>query len=51
MSVNDEKVVYRSLGNLPVAVAENDSWSLSHQERPITPSHGVVGPYKHLRHS
>lgn len=29
MSVSDEKVVYRSLGNLTVAAAENDSWSLS----------------------
>lgn len=48
MGVNDEEVVYQSLGNLPVAAAENDSQSLSNQELPITASHGVLGPYKYL---
>lgn len=51
MSVNDEEIVYQSLGNLPVAAAENDSQSLSNQELPIAASHGVVGPYKYLCYS
>lgn len=50
-SMNNEEVVYRSLGNFPVAAADNDSLSLRIQELPITPSHGVVCPYKYLHHS